>query len=175
MIIPTYKLIRSVSAGSLVLAFVSLVFVNGALAASVAQNTDILIVPSGGSGTKTIVLKANSNFNSLTINSGSLQFVMSPDQQTIITSADGRTLNNDQGLTTTCADTSQLTILFTATTTINIDMGGACSGGGGGSGFVVSNPTPPPPPPASSESTPPPPDSTTTPPPLSAEGLDLKQ
>ncbi|MBI4121532.1 MAG: peptidoglycan-binding protein [Candidatus Ryanbacteria bacterium] len=145
----TYKYIRLAAVASMLFGVAGV-----AVAATVAGDANILLTPVAGGAEQTVVIKNGSQFNTLVVNSKTLQFTMGGGQETVLTSATGREFNNNKSIKTSCSSTSQLNIKFDNETVVIVELGGSCTSGGGGSSSGTV--TPPPPPAAESSSTPPP-------------------
>lgn len=108
----------------------------GFLQAATVSSDQSLSVKSADSVTRTITINSGSQFNQLTVAATSLTFVLGADQDVTLVSSQKQQFETNQGVSTTCGDsTSTLTLNFSATTTVIVTLPGvACSGGGGGGG-----------------------------------------
>lgn len=122
---------------SRIVALSLLVFMGGVefLQAATVSSDQSLSVNSADSVTRTITINSGSTFNELTVAATSLTFVLGADQDVTLVSSQKQQFETNQGVSTTCGDsTSTLTLNFSATTTVIVTMPGvACSAGSTGS------------------------------------------
>lgn len=92
-------------------------------ATTLSADTDIALPPSGAMYT----LSSGGTFDTLTVSSSTMTFVMSNGESVTITAPSNVKLTNDGGFSYACATHSTLTLTATTNITVNVTPSGTCT------------------------------------------------
>lgn len=116
--------------------------VSNAYAISVSNDVTLTIPSTPAGATANVVMRSGSSFSSLTVTATNFSITLGSSDTATLDSSEGKLFTNDQGIATSCGESSS--IVLTASKTYVISMGGGCVLSGGGGGAPPPSTTPPP-------------------------------